>query len=164
MEARWPPRGVARLPVGGPDRRWPVSSSGLGYLLDIEELRVRQTLPPEAASAATGRLVASRALTRWGLGATEATILLLVTELISNGVRHAKTTLTLVMSFDGERLRLGVSDRDDHLPEAEPEPARAHHGWGLRLVEMLSTDWGTCVDDGGKTVWCDVSVAAASPS
>lgn len=119
---------------------------------------MRQTLPPVAASAATGRLVASRALSRWGLAATEDTILLLVTELISNGVRHAKTTLTLVMSFDGQRLRLGVSDRDHHFPAAEPEPARAHHGWGLRLVAMLSADWGTCEDESGKTVWCDVDV------
>ena len=54
--------------------------------------------------------MASHALDQWGLAAVVETTLLLVTELISNGVRHAKTMLTLVLAFDGARLYVGVSD------------------------------------------------------
>ncbi len=111
------------------------------------------------ASAAAARQLTSRALHDWGLAGAEDAVLLLVTELVSNGVRHAKTMLTLFLSFDGVRLRMGVSDTDRHLPEVDPESTKSHHGWGLRLVGALSDDWGTSVDDDGKTVWCDLLVA-----
>jgi anti-sigma regulatory factor (Ser/Thr protein kinase) len=102
--------------------------------------------------------MASRVLREWGLAAVEATTLLLVTELVSNVVRHANTPLTLDMSLDGPCLRVEVTDYDQRLPAMATAHARSHHGWGLRFVRDLSSEWGTTVNQNGKTVWFDLNV------
>lgn len=106
--------------------------------------------------------MASHALGQWGLAAVEETTLLLVTELVSNGVRHAKTTLTLVLSFDGSRLYVGVSDHDERPPVLADSSVTSHHGWGLQLISALASDWGTRRLREGKTVWFDLSIDAVS--
>ena len=100
-------------------------------------------------------------LTTWGLSALTDTVSLLVTELISNGVRHARTTLELVLSFDGRCLRIAVADGNPRRPEARPRQALTVGGWGLTLIDSLSTEWGTDIDDArGKTVWFEIDTAA----
>lgn len=125
-------------------------------------MRIQATLPPVAASAGNARKLASQALEQWGLAAAEETTLLLLTELISNGVRHANTTLSLLVTFDGSRLHVGLRDSDTHPPSLTPSSPRSHHGWGLRLVSLLSSDWGTDVEPDGKTVWFDLNIADIS--
>jgi hypothetical protein len=110
------------------------------------------------ASAGEARQLASHALEQWGLAAAEETALLLLTELISNGVRHAHTALTMLLSYDGSRLHVGVSDHDRQPPSLVPASFNSHHGWGLRLVSLLSSDWGTSVNAEGKTVWFDLNL------
>jgi hypothetical protein len=110
------------------------------------------------ASAGQARQLVSHALNQWGLLAVEETTLLLVTELISNGVRHAKTTLTLVLAFDGSRLYVGVSDHNEQAPLLAESSGTSHHGWGLRLITALASDWGTTMLPEGKTVWFDLAV------
>jgi len=110
------------------------------------------------ASAGEARQLTSHAVNEWGLAAVEETTLLLVTELISNGVRHAKTTLTLVLAFDGVRLYVGVSDHDHRSPVLVEGSDRSHHGWGLRLISALASDWGTRASPDGKTVWFDLRI------
>jgi hypothetical protein len=108
--------------------------------------------------------MASRALGDWGLGAVEETTLLLVTELVSNVVRHANTPLTLDLSLDGPCLRVEVTDFDEHLPAMAAANAHSHHGWGLRFVRELSSQCGTTVNENGKTVWFDLDVEDLSRS
>ncbi len=102
------------------------------------------------------------ALGEWGLADLGDTVCLLVTELVSNGVRHARTTLELVLSFDGACLRIAVADGDPRPPvTASPQGLRIG-GWGLALVDALSTEWGTDVDDArGKTVWFEIDTTRA---
>jgi anti-sigma regulatory factor (Ser/Thr protein kinase) len=123
-------------------------------------MQLRTSFPPVAASAGDARRLVRGALAEWGLSAAEEeTALLLLTELMSNGVRHAKTELHVLVTYDGFRIHVGVSDGDQHpaaLTEATPTP---HRGWGLRLVDLLSSDWGTITERHGKTVWFDLDVA-----
>ncbi len=135
-----------------------------GYISRISELRIQTSLPPSAASAAGARQIVSRALGDWGLVDAEETTLLLVTELVSNGVRHANTPLTLTLSYDGTRIRIGVSDEDRSPPTLEAASVKTHHGWGLRLIGGLSSNWGTIINPDGKTVWCDLKVNDLAPS
>jgi hypothetical protein len=121
-------------------------------------VKVQANFPPVPASAGEARQLASRALDQWGLAAAEETALLLLTELISNGVRHANTALTMVLSYEGSRLHVGVSDHDTQPPSLMPASLQNHHGWGLRLVSLLSSDWGTTVNPDGKTVWFDLNI------
>jgi anti-sigma regulatory factor (Ser/Thr protein kinase) len=82
---------------------------------------------------------------------------LLVTELVSNGVRHAETQLELVISLDGECLRIAVSDGNPRPPVARVRQELTAGGWGLALVESLSTEWGTDLGgEDGKTVWFEI--------
>jgi histidine kinase-like protein len=110
------------------------------------------------------RQIVSRALAEWDLIDAEETTLLLVTELVSNGVRHANTTLTLTLSYDGTRIRIGVSDEDTSPPTLATASVKTHHGWGLRLIGGLSSNWGTIINPDGKTVWCDLKVDDLSSS
>jgi anti-sigma regulatory factor (Ser/Thr protein kinase) len=114
-------------------------------------------LPALAASAAEARRFALSALEEWRLTALSDTVSLLVTELVSNGVRHAGTTLELALSFDGRCLRIAVTDGDPRPPMARVRQELTVGGWGLALVDSLSTEWGTDIDEArGKTVWFEI--------
>jgi anti-sigma regulatory factor (Ser/Thr protein kinase) len=126
---------------------------------------LRTGLPAAAASAAQARRFARSALAQWGLSALDDTVGLLVTELVSNGVRHAGTTLELILSFDGGCLRIAVSDGDPRLPMTTMRPGLTVGGWGLALIDSLSTEWGTDVDgDSGKTVWFEIDTTTIGTS
>ena len=107
------------------------------------------------------RLVVSyaNALSDWGVSAAEDTVSLLVTELVSNGVRHAHTALALLISFDGVSLRISVADADPRPPVVRPRQERTMGGWGLALIDSLSADWGTHSDATGKTVWFEIDTS-----
>jgi hypothetical protein len=114
-----------------------------------------------AASASEARRVARSALADWGLAPLDDTVSLLVTELVSNGVRHARTQLVLTLSLDGPCLRIAVSDGDPRVPVARPREELTVGGWGLALIDSLSTEWGTDIDDSrGKTVWFEIDTNA----
>jgi hypothetical protein len=105
--------------------------------------------------------VAASALAEWGLSRLDDTVTLLVTELVSNGVRHAGTTLELMLSFDGACLRIAVADGDPRPPVVRAREELMAGGWGLALVESLSTNWGTDVAGArGKTVWFEIDTTA----
>jgi len=97
-------------------------------------------------------------LAEWGLSDLDDTVTLLVTELVSNGIRHAETKqLTLEFSFDEVCLRISVSDGDPSPPVARVRQKLTVGGWGLALVDSLSNKWGTDIDgDRGKTVWFEI--------
>jgi two-component sensor histidine kinase len=108
-------------------------------------------------SAAEARRFSLTALAEWDLATLGDTVSLLVTELVSNGVRHAQTSLELVLSFDGQCLRIAVTDGDPRPPVTRTREKLSVGGWGLTLVESLSTQWGTDIDDAqGKTVWFEI--------
>jgi anti-sigma regulatory factor (Ser/Thr protein kinase) len=134
----------------------------MGYVLNID---YRIHLPAVASSASEARRVARSALKEWGLSGLDDTVSLLVTELVSNGVRHARTLLELLLSYDGACLRIGVSDRDPRPPVARRRQELTVGGWGLTLIESLSTNWGTDIDESsGKTVWFEIDTTALEPS
>jgi anti-sigma regulatory factor (Ser/Thr protein kinase) len=85
---------------------------------------------------------------------------LLVSELVSNVVRHAangsppRAIARLWISAD--RLRVDVVDRGDGFrPRAAFPPPGAESGWGLPLVAELSDDWGV-VAGHGSWVWFEL--------
>jgi serine/threonine-protein kinase RsbW len=93
------------------------------------------------------------------------TVSLLVTELVSNAVRHAGTALELVLSFDGGCLRIAVTDGDPHVPRVKDRSELSGGGWGLALVDSLSTEWGTDIHDNrGKTVWFEIDTTDSQSS
>jgi anti-sigma regulatory factor (Ser/Thr protein kinase) len=86
---------------------------------------------------------------------------LLVSELVTNAIRHADTgpdaTISLLVDVTDGRLRVEVQDggRGFEPSAPDPDPARSG-GWGLYLVEQLADRWG--VDGaGGTRVWFEMA-------
>ncbi len=91
---------------------------------------------------------------------------LLVSELVTNSVRHARLrdgeTVSLAVSV-GERIRLEVTDPGPGFdPAREPERANRDNGWGLMLVDALATRWGVERDTATR-VWLELERAASEP-
>ena len=119
--------------------------------------RFETALEPVASSAAAARRTVQRVLTEWGLRHLEEPVVLLTTELVSNGVRHARTELVLSMHFDGSCLRVSLFDEAIGMPAMTKQDDVANRGWGLRLVDTVASNWGTTVEPTGKTVWFEIS-------
>jgi anti-sigma regulatory factor (Ser/Thr protein kinase) len=113
--------------------------------------------------------VARAAVERWLSGRVSDTLFddvrLLVSELVTNSVRHARVTgdATIRVSVavaDGV-VRLEVEDPGDGAIAAVP-PDREHGGgFGLYLVESLAERWGS-THEGNTRVWAELAVAPAT--
>lgn len=103
---------------------------------------------------------AARAFTEAGLDARETQVLvLLVSELVTNALVHARPPVRLVIDVDDERTRVEVLDAATRVPHVRSATVSALGGRGLALVDDLATRWGTRVDDDGKTVWLELERA-----
>jgi anti-sigma regulatory factor (Ser/Thr protein kinase) len=85
---------------------------------------------------------------------------LLVTELVTNSVRHAGVdsgdTLRLTVSITRETLRAEVYDGGNPFePVAEVPQHPTGRGWGLVMVDRIADRWGV-EGDGGKYVWFEI--------
>ena len=126
------------------------------------------TLPPETVelnlpvnehAPRRGREFADEIATWASLGRERANDLrLLVSELVTNSVRHAGTgTVRLRASLDEQRLKIEVHDDGRGVvPVHREPPAVASSGRGLRLVEWLADRWGTNAD-GDSYVWFELT-------
>lgn len=84
---------------------------------------------------------------------TQESMELMTSELVTNAVLHARTTLDVEVVVTARFLVVGVHDLDLATPLQTPYADR-EGGWGLGLVEVLAQSWA--VDrhpGGGKTVW-----------
>jgi anti-sigma regulatory factor (Ser/Thr protein kinase) len=113
---------------------------------------------PQSVSAA--RRLVVRTLREWDLDALEATAALLVTELATNAVLHARSDLRVQVERRGEVVRVGVSDASPAGPQRRRHGVEAPTGRGLGLVQLLAADWGTEACGQGsswrKTVWFEL--------
>lgn len=80
---------------------------------------------------------------------------LMVSELVSNAVEHGHGAVSIeLVSVDGGRLRVGIADGSDGLPQRRQAAPGALSGRGLEIVERLALDWGwEPLEGGGKLVW-----------
>lgn len=91
----------------------------------------------------------------WGVAGRNADAQLIVSELVSNALRHAAPPLRLVVALRGTYLHLAV--RDGSPDERPPDPGQVGRR-GLYLVDALATAWGTWFQVDSKTVWAVLRV------
>lgn len=97
-------------------------------------------------------------LASWALEQTD--VALLVSELATNAVLHARSDFTVTIHARGDRIRVEVGDRNARLPSPASVPAAAYSGRGLMIVQELAAAWGVeSHADDGKTVWFEVKAA-----
>lgn len=103
------------------------------------------------------RQFAARLLEAHGANPSDA-VLLVVSELVTNAVRHGWGEIELRIDLEGGAVRIEVID-DGHADVQAAEPAPLDVGGrGLQLVRELSRRWGAGFDPAGRTrVWAELS-------
>lgn len=90
---------------------------------------------------------------------------LLLSELVSNAVRHVGGEIEVTLQLADGRLTIAVHDDGDGTPAVVPAARRTIGGNGLDIVSRLAESWGTTPDpQGGKTVWCVLAAESAAAS
>jgi anti-sigma regulatory factor (Ser/Thr protein kinase) len=110
--------------------------------------------PAENGAPRAARHFAVGALRSWGLaGSALDDVQLVLSELTTNAVVHARSPFSVTLRSDGSRLRISVSDRSPQRPTMRATAPTALSGRGLHLVAALAIDWGVDASADGKTVW-----------
>ena len=86
------------------------------------------------------------------------TLRLLVTELVTNSVRHTDAPrITLRVAIGKSAVLTEVTDEGPGFdPEALDEAGSDTRGWGLFLVQRLAKSWGVKDDGTSKRVWFEL--------
>lgn len=117
-------------------------------------------LTPTPASIGEARRWAAAFAVGAGLGGVAETLSLLVSEVVSNVVLHARTACELIMSVAGNVLRVEVRDGSNAMPahaETIQADASSLSGRGMVLINALSTTHGAeALPGGGKLVWFEL--------
>lgn len=89
---------------------------------------------------------------------------LILSELVTNAVVHARSPLSIVVRAEGSLVHLAVHDESDSQPIVRtPEPMWCG-GRGLHLVSKLARCWGVESRPGGKVVWAELPIPAFTAS
>jgi len=124
-------------------------------------------LPPVAAAAGQARAAIRAAIEQGALGRADDAALL-VSEICTNAIKHARSELTVRLWAEPARLRISVEDREGATLPRPGKAARgdpeAESGWGLLLVEALADAWGVQTTPDGKRVWFDLDLLRPSPA
>lgn len=125
-------------------------------------------LRPQADAVKTARDVTRSTLDRWGLARLGDDAALVVSELVTNAIRHlgrhgayGERPITLTLVRRTPHVLLAVSDPSDGVPTPKEPDFVSEHGRGLYIVETYSDRWGwNPLARGGKAVWalfhCDL--------
>lgn len=93
---------------------------------------------------------------------------LMVSELATNCIRHTDSGFELTITRTGGDIRVEATDGAGGTPEMRSPKPTDPSGRGLKIIDMLSVEWG--VDhrsETGKTVWFivpDTAPASAQPA
>jgi hypothetical protein len=117
---------------------------------------VEFSAPIDRGAAGLARDFVRKTLADLGYAGDHSDVVLVVSELVSNALRHTTTIPVIRLAGDVRRLRIEVADGSPVLPRLSATVG----GWGMQLISRLTTAWGTAPDRGGKVVWCEMSAEA----
>jgi len=120
----------------------------------------------DVLNVALGRTPEAASMARRAIGELRAdldpplmeTLRLLVTELVTNSVRHtAADFVTLKVAVGRSAVLTEVADTGPGLdPESVEQAGDEDTGWGLFLVQRLANAWGVKYDGPAKRVWFEL--------
>ncbi|MEO3752419.1 SpoIIE family protein phosphatase [Streptomyces sp. B6B3] len=114
-------------------------------------------VPREAAAVAETRRNALRQLADWGLDELAIVTELVVSELVTNAIRHGAAPIQLRL-IRNRSLICEVSDASSTAPHLRRARTSDEGGRGLLLVAQLTQGWGTRQTYAGKTIWAEQSL------
>ncbi|QHC20530.1 ATP-binding protein [Streptomyces sp. GS7] len=130
----------------------------------MQVLQVQLDVRPDPAEVGRARRWARSRLAGSGIGADEPlaeTLILLISELVTNAVVHTGTAARLRMCFSGSgavvgTVRVEVVDDSARPPRQRHADGEDTNGRGLELVDGLADRWGWQREGAGKRIWCEV--------
>jgi anti-sigma regulatory factor (Ser/Thr protein kinase) len=127
-------------------------------------LLVELELQRDVQAPALARAEIAQRCRELGLGGSLCqSLILLVSEVVSNAVRHStgdpRAPVGLLASFGERTIRVTVTDAGEGFIPRPRDPARAHDGYGLYLLAKVADRWG--VQSRGDTkVWFELARVA----
>ena len=125
--------------------------------------RLQARLSPRPDRVRDARDLAKQACRVWRLQHLLDDTSLIVSELASNAIEHARTDFVVTLSRNATRLHVAVQDGVPEFPRphrpapVSPPVALRPRGRGLFLVHTIAAAWGAMPARGGKVVWATVT-------
>ncbi|WP_416985190.1 SpoIIE family protein phosphatase [Streptomyces sp. T028] len=117
-------------------------------------------LPADPARVGEVRASALRQLADWGLDETAFAAELILSELVTNAIRHGTGPVRVRLLHD-RSLICEVSDTSNTAPHLRRAASTDEGGRGLFLVAQLSRTWGTRYLPEGKVIWAECGLDGA---
>ncbi|MFE9763273.1 ATP-binding protein [Streptomyces sp. NPDC005808] len=130
-------------------------------VIDTEGDCAEWTFPAEPGAVRNARAVVRDQLRAWRLDCLADIAALLVSELVTNSLRHATGPIGVRLLRRGgmpDALLVEVSDPLPDPPRERAADVDDESGRGLQLVARSSRRWGTRAGETGKTVWFELVV------
>lgn len=118
----------------------------------------------EPGSVSAARRFTTQTMQRWGVADRGDDVAVVVSELLSNALRHGLPSMCdlrpdrpirLGLVHAGASLMCAVADPSSQLPMPREAGWLDESGRGLHVIASLSDQWGSCMARGrpGKVVW-----------
>ncbi|MET9385635.1 SpoIIE family protein phosphatase [Streptomyces sp. NPDC002928] len=117
-------------------------------------------LPADPALVSEVRASALRRLAEWGLDEAAFAAELILSELVTNAMRHGTGPIRVRLLYD-RTLICEVSDCSNTAPHLRRAATTDEGGRGLFLVAQLSQSWGTRYISQGKVIWAECGLDGA---
>ncbi|MFJ3666172.1 ATP-binding protein [Streptomyces sp. NPDC090106] len=130
-------------------------------VIDTEGECAEWSFPADPGAVRAARAAVRGRLRDWGLDGVCDVTALLVSELVTNALRHATGPIGVRLvrpARPGDVLRVEVSDPLPDPPRERVARPDDENGRGLALVAHVSLRWGTRPGGTGKTVWFELAV------
>ncbi|MFJ4616655.1 SpoIIE family protein phosphatase [Streptomyces sp. NPDC088812] len=114
-------------------------------------------VPVDPAAVGDVRACATRQVAAWGLDELAMTTELIVSELVTNAIRHAEPPIRLRLLRDGH-LTCEVADASSTAPRLRHARSTDEGGRGLFLVAQLAHRWGARYTAEGKIIWAEQEI------
>ncbi|MPY45772.1 ATP-binding protein, partial [Streptomyces phyllanthi] len=114
-------------------------------------------LPADPALVSEARKTTTRQLSAWGLDELAFTTELVVSELVTNAIRHATGPIRLRLILE-RTLICEVFDGGATAPHLRHPRTTDEGGRGLFLIAQFTQRWGTRFLPEGKVIWAEQSL------
>ncbi|MFD7379106.1 SpoIIE family protein phosphatase [Streptomyces sp. S1A1-8] len=116
-------------------------------------------VPSDPSAVADVRAAAARLLDDWDMKEEAFTLELILSELVTNAIRHATGPIGVRLIRD-RSLICEVSDGSSVSPHLRRATTMDEGGRGLFLVAQFADRWGTRYTSGGKVIWTEQQLSA----
>lgn len=130
-------------------------------MIDTEGDCAEWTFPADPGAVRAARTAVRNRLTAWNLDGLADVAALLVSELVTNSLRHATGPIGVRLVRPGGADGVLLVEVSDPLPDPPRERVADlddESGRGLQLVAHAARRWGTRPGATGKTVWFELAL------